>query len=89
MDDSAIWCDKVIKSYNEDADAKSYDEIKTISTNFNEKNITCKAQNFYIFFVFLLITIALLVAISIYCYLIKYRAKQNHLLKQSCISSIN
>ena len=40
MDDSAITCDEVIKPYNE--------EIKTISTNFNEKNITCKTQNFYI-----------------------------------------
>ena len=27
---------------------------------------------------FLLITIALLIAVSIYCYLIKYRAKQKH-----------
>ena len=40
MDDWAIICDEVIKSYNE--------EIKTISTNFNEKNISCKTQNFYI-----------------------------------------
>ena len=29
---------------------------------------------------FLLITIALLIAVSIYCCLIKYRAKQKHLL---------
>ena len=29
---------------------------------------------------FLLITIALLIAASIYCYLIKYQAKQKHLL---------
>ena len=48
--------------------------------NFNEKNITCKIQNFYILLAFLLITIALLIAVSIYCYLIKYRAKQKHLL---------
>ena len=33
MDDSAIICDKVIKSYDE--------KIKTIPINFNEKNITC------------------------------------------------
>ena len=44
----------------------------TIPTNFNEKNITCKTQNFYISIAFLLITIALLMAVSIYCYLIKY-----------------
>ena len=32
MDDSVITCDEVIQSCNE--------EIKTISINFNEKNIT-------------------------------------------------
>ena len=67
--------DKVI-----DADAKLSskhdDKTKTIPTNFNEKKATCKMQNFYILLVFLLITIALLIAVSIYCYLIKYRAKQ-------------
>ena len=72
MHDSAIMCDEVIKSYNE--------EIKTIPTHFNEKNITCKTQSFYILLTFLLITITLLIAVSIYCYLIKYRAKQKHLL---------
>ena len=74
-----IATDKVIKSNNK--------EIKTISTNFNEKNITCKTQSFYILLIFLLITITLLVAtitllisVNIYCYLIKYQAKQKHLL---------
>ena len=62
MDDSTIICDEVIKSCDE--------EIKTIPTNFNEKKVTCKTQNFYILLPFLLITIALLIAISIYCYLI-------------------
>ena len=37
MDDSAITCDKIIE-----------EETKTVTTNFNEKNITCKTQNFYI-----------------------------------------
>ena len=37
-------------------------------------------QNFYILLAFSLSTIALLVAISIYCQLIKYRAKEKHLL---------
>ena len=37
-------------------------------------------QNFYILLAFLLITIALLIAVSIYCYLLKYRVTQNHLL---------
>ena len=53
MDDSTIICDKII-----------YAEEK----NFNKKYITCKTQNFYILFVFLLITITLLKAVSIYCY---------------------
>ena len=37
-------------------------------------------QNFYILLALLLITIELLIAFSIYCYLIKYRAKQKCLL---------
>ena len=37
-------------------------------------------QNFYILLALLLITIELLIAFSIYCYLIKYRAKQKPLL---------
>ena len=35
MDDSAIMCDKVIESYEKDAEAKSYDETKTVPTNFD------------------------------------------------------
>ena len=75
MDDSVITCDKII-----DVEAKPYnEETKTIPTNFNEKQTTCKTQNFCILLAFLLITIALLIAVSIYCYLIKYQAKQNDL----------
>ena len=71
MADSVIMCDETIE-------AKLHDEeTKTIRTNFNEKKVT---QNFYILLAFTLITIALLIAFSIYCYLIKYRAKQKHLL---------
>ena len=44
------------------------------------KKATCKTQNSYILLAFSLITIALLVAVSIYCYLIKYGAKQKDLL---------
>ena len=62
MDDTAI--DEIIGSYDE--------ETKTILTNFYEKKATCKVQHFYILLAFLLITIALLIAVSIYCYLIKY-----------------
>ena len=39
-----------------------------------------KCKNFYLLLAFLLITIELLIAVSIYCYLIKYRVKQKHLL---------
>ena len=68
MDDSVISCDEII-----DTEVKSNkEETKTIPQNFNEKIITCKIQNFYIFLALLLITIALLIAVSIYCYLIKY-----------------
>ena len=85
MDDSTIIFDEVI-----DADAKlnlkdaklspkdDDDETKTIPTNFNKKKVACNVQNFYILLAFLLITIALLIAVSIYCYMIKYQAKQKH-----------
>ena len=36
MDDSAITCDKVIEPYDEDAENKSYDEIKTMPTNYKQ-----------------------------------------------------
>ena len=42
------------------------------------KKITCKTQNFYILLAFLLTTITLLIAVSIYCYLIKYWTKHYH-----------
>ena len=64
-DDLAIICDEVI-----DTD----DETKPIPTNFNEKKVICKMQNFYHLLACLLITIALLIVISIYCYWMKYRS---------------
>ena len=48
------------------------EEIKAIPTNFNEKKLSCKTQSFYILLAFSLITIALLITVSIYCYLINY-----------------
>ena len=71
MDDSAIIWDEVM-----DADNKT----KTIPTNFNEKKVTCKTQDFCILLAILLITITLLIAVSVCCYLIKYQAKQKYLL---------
>ena len=47
----------------------------SVIINFNKKNMTSVAQNFYILLFFLLITIALLITVSICCNLIKYRAK--------------
>ena len=67
-DDLTIICDEVIESYNE--------EVKTIPTIVNEKKITYKRQSFYILLVFLLTTTTLLIAVSIYCYLINYRVKK-------------
>ena len=90
MYDSAIICNEVVDT-DADVEAKSNDETKSKDkaksndtklspkddeTNFNEKEATCKTQNFYILLVFLLITMTLLISVSIYCYLIKYRAKQ-------------
>ena len=66
MDDS-------VRSLKEDDD-----KTKAIQRNFNEKKVNCKTQNFYVLVAYLLITISLLIAVSIYCCLIKYRAKQKH-----------
>ena len=57
MDDSVITWDEIICAEE---------------TNFNEKYITCKTQNFYILLAFLFIAIALLIAVNVYCYLITY-----------------
>ena len=38
----------------------------------------CKTQSFYILLAFLLITTALLIVVSIYCYLIEHRGNQKH-----------
>ena len=37
LGDSAIACDEVIESYDEDVKTTLYDETKTIPTNFNER----------------------------------------------------
>ena len=52
MNDSEIVCDEVVESCHEEV-------------NFNEKKAIFKIQNFYISLAFLLITIALLIAVSI------------------------
>ena len=72
IDDSEIANDEVIES--------NVEEIKTIPTIFNEKIITYRTKNYYILLAFLQITIVLLIVVGIYCYLIKYQAKQKQLL---------
>ena len=66
MDYWVITCDGIIE--------------ETVSTNLNESKANCKTQNFCILLAFLSITIALLKAVSIYCYLIKCQGKEKHLL---------
>ena len=73
---SEIICNKVI-----DAEAKSNDQkTNTVSANFKEKKANHETQNFYMLLAFLLITMTLLIAVSIWCYLIKFWAKQKYLL---------
>ena len=60
---------------------------KNYPTNFNEKKVTCKTQNFYILPALLLINIALLIAIGIYFYIIKHQTK--HLLTFCYIKNQN
>ena len=79
MADSVITCDEII-----DVEEK----------NANEKNIICKTQNFCILLAFLLLTNALLIDVSIYCYLIKYHIEQNkniydHFMTRIYIDNIN
>ena len=62
-----ITCDQIIE-----------EESKAVTTSFNEKNAICKTKSFYILLAISLIAIALLIAVSIYCYLMKYKANQKH-----------
>ena len=43
-----------------------------------KKMVSIKQKNLYILLAFLLIKVSLLIAVSIYCYLIKCSAKQRH-----------
>ena len=54
MDDWVMTCDKIFE-----------EETKTVTTNFNEKNVICKTKNVYILLAFLLLTITLLIAVEI------------------------
>ena len=76
MDDWAITFDEIIDA---DAEAKSNNE-ETKTSKFNEKNTTYERQVLFILLTVLLITIAILIVVSNYCYVIKYQAKQKHIL---------
>ena len=66
---ASIMDDSVIKT-NLSQIMKKRKHFQQISMN---KNITYKTQSFFILLTFLSITIALLlIAVSVYCYLIKY-----------------
>ena len=59
------------------------DTTKTVLAKSNSTNTVpteSTSTNFYSLLTFLLLTITLLIAVSIYCCFIKYRAKQKHLL---------
>ena len=79
MDESEITCDEII---DVNAEANSNNEVKSYEkkTKIIPNNKICETKSFHISLGFLLITMALLIAVIIYCYLIKYTAKQKHLL---------
>ena len=64
MDDSVIKYDEI----NETTKTVQIKSIptKSISTEFNEKEVICKMKNFYFLLAFLLITMILSITISIY-----------------------
>ena len=65
IDDLVITCDEI----------RNAQKTKKVTADFNEKNAICKAKNIYGLLAFLSINIALLIAVSIYCCLIKYQVK--------------
>ena len=68
---AVVKMEKYLASTMDDS-AIIYDEVKTTLKNFDKKKPICKTQNLYILLTFLSITVALLIVVSIYCYLIKY-----------------
>ena len=70
IDDLGITCDEI----------RDAQKTKMKQQILMKKNAICKAKNLYVWLVFFLISIAFLIAVSFYCYLIKYQVKQKHLL---------
>ena len=75
--DSLITYDEILKLIK--TVPTKTNESKTVTTSFNKMKVTCKMKNFYILLVFLLTSIYLLIAVSIYYCFIKHRSKQKHL----------
>ena len=66
-----IRCDEIV-----DAKVKSNSK----ETKIVPKNVICETKSFYILLAFLLFTIALSMTVSIYCYMIKYKAIQKEII---------
>ena len=81
MNPSTCSCEngKYLVSIIDDSVLNKVQRDHRCQTVEKRKHITCKSQNFYYLHAFLLIIIALLIAVSIYSYLIKDRAKDNEL----------
>ena len=75
-------CDEIIDVVRPEAlatPANSYEEA-TKSVPTKNASTQSTSTNFFILLIFSLIAIPLLIAVSIYYYLIKYQAKQKYLL---------
>ena len=70
IDDLGITCDEI----------RDAQKTKMKQQILMKKNAICKAKNLYVLLAFFLISIAFLIAVSFYCYLIKYQVKQKRLL---------
>ena len=75
-----MWYGKYLASIIDNSVITYHEIIEAEVTKTAPKNIICETKCFYILLAYLLITIVLLIAFSIYFYLVKYKAKQKHLL---------
>ena len=71
-----LWNWKYLASIINDSVITCYEIIEgTVTANFKRKKRNLWNAKFYVIVAFLLITIALLIVVNIYCYLRKYRTK--------------
>ena len=80
--DSAIMCNEIIDGVRPEALATPANSYEEATKGVPTKNASTQSTStkFFILVIFSLIDIALLIAVSIYCYLMKYQAKQKYLL---------